>query len=117
MPAVAFRDGIYSQNAALTNYRVAERYELEVKTAKDKECFVAKAVLSDKAASGIYGRGAQHDFEINEGVSFVVTCDTQDEIDFYWLNITEGGTRSKLWLCRDTFGVGGSGSSVWEPYE
>lgn len=49
--------------------------------------------------------GAQHDFEFNEGVSFVVTCDTQDEIDFYWLNITEGGTESNCGWCRDTFGV------------
>ena len=26
----------------------------------------------------------QHDFSFNEAVSFIVNCDTQEEIDYYW---------------------------------
>ena len=27
---------------------------------------------------------ARHDFVFNEAISFMVNCDTQDEIDYYW---------------------------------
>ncbi len=47
----------------------------------------------------------QHNFNFNEGVSLVVNCDTQDEIDFYWLNITEQGLEGRCGWCRDAYGV------------
>jgi predicted 3-demethylubiquinone-9 3-methyltransferase (glyoxalase superfamily) len=47
----------------------------------------------------------QHNFNFNQGVSLVVNCDTQEEIDFYWLNITEGGTEGQCGWCQDSFGV------------
>ncbi len=46
-----------------------------------------------------------HGFGFNEGISLVVNCDTQEEIDFYWLNLTEGGKESMCGWCRDVFGV------------
>jgi predicted 3-demethylubiquinone-9 3-methyltransferase (glyoxalase superfamily) len=46
-----------------------------------------------------------HEFEFNQGVSLVVSCDTQDEIDFYWLNLTEGGKESRCGWCQDAFGL------------
>ncbi|MGV3704401.1 MAG: VOC family protein [Arcticibacter sp.] len=46
-----------------------------------------------------------HDFSFDAGVSFVITCETQEEIDFYWLNLTEGGTEEDCGWCRDAFGV------------
>ena len=30
-------------------------------------------------------------FKFTEAVSFVVNCETQDEIDFYWEKLTSGG--------------------------
>jgi predicted 3-demethylubiquinone-9 3-methyltransferase (glyoxalase superfamily) len=47
----------------------------------------------------------QHNFSFNEGVSLVVNCDTQEEIDYYWLNITEGGIEGQCGWCRDAYGV------------
>lgn len=46
-----------------------------------------------------------HRFNFNEGVSIVVNCDTQKEIDFYWLNLTDGGKESMCGWCQDAFGV------------
>lgn len=46
-----------------------------------------------------------HQFSFNQGVSLVVNCDTQEEIDFYWLNLTEGGQESMCGWCQDAFGV------------
>ncbi|WP_432708885.1 VOC family protein [Pedobacter sp.] len=46
-----------------------------------------------------------HHFTFNEGVSLVVECDTQEDIDFYWLNLTEDGMEGRCGWCRDAFGV------------
>lgn len=46
-----------------------------------------------------------HDYSFNEGVSFVVECDTQDEIDYYWEKLTEGGEESMCGWLKDKFGV------------
>lgn len=46
-----------------------------------------------------------HDYSFNEGVSFVVECDTQDEIDHYWEKLTEGGEESMCGWLKDKFGV------------
>jgi predicted 3-demethylubiquinone-9 3-methyltransferase (glyoxalase superfamily) len=32
-------------------------------------------------------------FKFTEAVSFVINCDTQEEIDYYWENLTAGGGR------------------------
>lgn len=45
------------------------------------------------------------EFKFNEAVSFVVTCETQDEIDFYWNKLTDGGKEGKCGWLKDKFGV------------
>ena len=50
------------------------------------------------------GFGA-HAFKFNEAVSLVVECDTQDEIDYYWDKLTEGGKESMCGWLIDAFGV------------
>lgn len=47
----------------------------------------------------------EHKFQFNEGVSLVVECDTQDEIDDYWTKLTEGGSESQCGWLKDRFGV------------
>jgi predicted 3-demethylubiquinone-9 3-methyltransferase (glyoxalase superfamily) len=44
-------------------------------------------------------------FKFNESVSFVIDCDTQEEIDYYWQNLTESGTESRCGWLKDKFGV------------
>ncbi|CAN5359387.1 VOC family protein [soil metagenome] len=49
--------------------------------------------------------GGPH-FKFNEAVSFVVNCDTQEEIDHYWEKLTaEGGNESMCGWLKDKFGV------------
>jgi predicted 3-demethylubiquinone-9 3-methyltransferase (glyoxalase superfamily) len=38
-------------------------------------------------------------------VSFVVNCDTQEEIDLYWNRLTEGGQEIECGWLQDRFGV------------
>ncbi len=46
-----------------------------------------------------------HKFTFNEAVSFVVNCETQQEIDHYWNKLTEGGSESMCGWLKDKFGV------------
>lgn len=46
-----------------------------------------------------------HDYTFNEGVSFVVECESQEEIDYYWEKLTEGGEESMCGWLKDQFGV------------
>jgi predicted 3-demethylubiquinone-9 3-methyltransferase (glyoxalase superfamily) len=48
---------------------------------------------------------APHGFEFNEAISFVVDCDTQQEIDYYWGKLTEGGQESQCGWLKDKFGL------------
>ncbi len=38
-------------------------------------------------------------------MSFVVPCDTQREIDYYWRKLTEGGETSECGWLKDRYGV------------
>jgi predicted 3-demethylubiquinone-9 3-methyltransferase (glyoxalase superfamily) len=46
-----------------------------------------------------------HKFNFNEAVSFVIECETQQEIDYYWKKLTEGGEESMCGWLKDKFGV------------
>lgn len=46
-------------------------------------------------------------FKFNEAISFIVNCATQEEIDYYWNKLSEGGDENAQvcgWL-KDKFGV------------
>lgn len=46
-------------------------------------------------------------FQFSEAISFAVTCDTQEEIDYYWDKLSNGGENAAQqcgWL-KDKFGV------------
>jgi predicted 3-demethylubiquinone-9 3-methyltransferase (glyoxalase superfamily) len=48
--------------------------------------------------------GGPH-YKFNEAVSFVVSCNSQDEIDFYWSKLTEGGAEVACGWLKDKFGL------------
>jgi predicted 3-demethylubiquinone-9 3-methyltransferase (glyoxalase superfamily) len=45
-------------------------------------------------------------FKFNESISFVVNCETQEEVDYYWNKLTaDGGQESQCGWLKDKFGV------------
>ena len=44
-------------------------------------------------------------FTFNESVSFVIDCEDQDEVDYYWSRLTEGGEESVCGWLKDKYGV------------
>lgn len=56
-----------------------------------------KLMLMDSAAV--------HGFTFSEGVSLTIYCETQEEIDYYWDKLSEGGAESRCGWLKDKFGV------------
>lgn len=62
-------------------------------------------VLDGKVFAAMDGYG-EHQFAFTEGISFVVECNGQVEIDFFWNELTSGGGQESQcgWL-KDKFGI------------
>ena len=44
------------------------------------------------------------EFTFDEAVSLLVNCDTQEEVDYYWDKLSEGGQEVQCGWLRDRFG-------------
>ena len=49
--------------------------------------------------------GPNPDFKFTPAISFVVNCDTQQEIDMYWEKLSQGGRTNQCGWLTDKFGV------------
>jgi predicted 3-demethylubiquinone-9 3-methyltransferase (glyoxalase superfamily) len=75
----------------------------------DQTPFAGKVLFSESKLNqynliAMDGPG-DHAYSFNEAVSFVVECQTQDEIDYYWNKLTEGGLESQCGWLKDKFGI------------
>lgn len=46
-----------------------------------------------------------HEFTFNEGVSFIVNCDTQEEIDYYWEKLSAVPAAEQCGWLKDKYGI------------
>lgn len=44
-------------------------------------------------------------FKFNESISFVINCETQEEVDYYWSRLTAGGSEGQCGWCKDRYGL------------
>ncbi len=49
--------------------------------------------------------GQEHDFGFNEAISFMVYCNTQEEIDYYWTKLSAVPDAEQCGWLKDKFGV------------
>ena len=45
------------------------------------------------------------DYKFTEAISFFVRCDSQQEVDYYWSKLTEGGSEIQCGWLKDKFGL------------
>lgn len=46
-----------------------------------------------------------HHFKFTEAISFVIQCESQQEVDRYWDRLSDGGEKSKCGWLKDRFGL------------
>jgi predicted 3-demethylubiquinone-9 3-methyltransferase (glyoxalase superfamily) len=44
-------------------------------------------------------------FKFTEAISFVVNCETQEDVDHYWEKLSDGGQKSRCGWLKDKFGL------------
>ena len=64
--------------------------------------FTVSFELDGQEFSGINGGPT---FQFTEAVSFVVNCQTQEEVDRYWEKLSEGGEKGQCGWLKDKFGL------------
>ncbi len=90
-------------------------FDTEAKAAADFYCsvFADSKIISENPIVVIFelrgtkfmGLNGGPTFKFNESVSFVVNCETQEEIDHHWNKLTEGGSESQCGWLKDKYGV------------
>jgi predicted 3-demethylubiquinone-9 3-methyltransferase (glyoxalase superfamily) len=45
------------------------------------------------------------EFTFDEAVSFLIDCDDQDEVDYYWNKLSEGGEEGQCGWLKDKYGL------------
>lgn len=100
--AAKFYTSIFKDGKILsTNYFGKEGFEFHQKPAGS----VLSVEFIANGQTFIAVNGGPH-FKFNEAISFMVTCETQKEIDEYWDKLTAGGGKGVQcgWL-KDKFGM------------
>ena len=62
-------------------------------------------VIFELNGNRFMGLNGGPEFKFNEAVSFVITCKNQEEIDYYWEKLSEGGQEGKCGWLKDKFGI------------
>ncbi len=44
-------------------------------------------------------------FKFDEAISMQITCEDQDEVDYFWERLTDGGEESQCGWCKDRYGL------------
>jgi predicted 3-demethylubiquinone-9 3-methyltransferase (glyoxalase superfamily) len=58
--------------------------------------------LNGQRFTGINGGD---NFKFDEAVSFLISCEDQDEVDYYWEKLSEGGSEGQCGWLKDRYGL------------
>ena len=45
------------------------------------------------------------EFQFDEAISLQITCEDQEEVDYFWERLTDGGEESQCGWCKDRYGL------------
>jgi predicted 3-demethylubiquinone-9 3-methyltransferase (glyoxalase superfamily) len=80
------------------------RYGKGEEPGKEGTVKYAAFTLEDQEFAAMDGAGA-HNFTFNEAVSFMVHCDSQDEIDYYWDELSADPKAEQCGWLKDAYGL------------
>lgn len=62
-------------------------------------------VTLELAGQVFMGLNGGPQFKFNEAISFVVNCESQEEVDYYWEKLSAGGASHRCGWLKDKFGL------------
>jgi predicted 3-demethylubiquinone-9 3-methyltransferase (glyoxalase superfamily) len=95
--AVAFYTTVFSDAKVLNMVRYS-------KAGPGPEGAVMTAVFQLHGQTFIALNGGPQ-YQFTEAVSFVVNCESQDEVDHFWEKLSEGGEKGRCGWLKDQFGL------------
>src|SRR5262249_18311247 len=95
--AAAFYTSIFP-NSRVTNVT----HYTDAAPSKEGSVLTVEFELDGQPFLGLNG-GPQYKF--NEALSLAIPCEDQDEIDYYWERLTDGGEEAPCGWCKDRYGV------------
>ena len=89
------------------NSRVGKvtRYEAEGAKASGRPAGTAMTVEFELEGQKFVALNGGPHFKFTEAVSFVVNCETQEEVDYFWGKLLEGGQESQCGWLKDKYGL------------
>lgn len=114
IPSLLFTEGAYGRAEEASNYYLS----VFPNSQKGALAYYPEGMEPDKAGTVMFAdfklsdtwcaamdSARNHGFTFNEAVSFMVKCDTQEEIDMYWDKLSAVPEAEQCGWCKDTFGV------------
>src|SRR5687767_2261656 len=95
--AAAFYASIFPNSRIVTVARYTE--------AGPREAGMVMTVEFELDGQRFVGINGGPEFTFDEAVSFQITCETQEEIDYYWERLSEGGSEGPCGWLKDRFGL------------
>jgi predicted 3-demethylubiquinone-9 3-methyltransferase (glyoxalase superfamily) len=81
------------------------RYEEEGAKAVGRPAGTVMTVEFELEGQKFVGLNGGPHFKFTEAVSFVVNCGAQDEVDYFWEKLSEGGQESQCGWLKDKYGL------------
>jgi predicted 3-demethylubiquinone-9 3-methyltransferase (glyoxalase superfamily) len=98
-PAIQFYTGIFHNSSVMGILKYNENSNEAAGRIKHAQFKLGQQVFMALDSS------LPHSFIFTEGISLVVNCETQAEIDYYWNKLTEGGKAGRCGWLKDKYGV------------
>jgi predicted 3-demethylubiquinone-9 3-methyltransferase (glyoxalase superfamily) len=84
----------------------ATRYEGEGAKASGQTAGTVMTIEFELEGQKFVGLNGGPHFKFTEAVSFVINCETQEEVDYFWEKLTaDGGAESQCGWLKDKFGL------------
>lgn len=114
VPSLMFVNKVYGKAEEAIHYYTSlfhdaktgtfARYPANMQPDKEGTVMFADFTLEGQQFAAMDSAHA-HKFQFNEAISFVVNCETQDEVDYYWNKFTAEGKEVQCGWLNDKYGV------------
>lgn len=111
-----FKDAPHAASSGGTNAAVFSRYGKGEEPDKEGAVRYAQFTLLGQQF-GAMESAREHHFTFNEAISFLVPCDTQEEIDYFWSKLSADAKAEQCGWLKDKYGlswqIAPSGMADW----